>query len=427
MFRASVGGGAASSTQYRHPLIEAMIGLLRPLAASTPARRGGWSDMPLALCTLLMSWGEQATLADRFLAAHELAGPPRGLTYSGFIKALRRSGALIHTLRTHLMLQLQAGTDDLWTIHGWCVFVIDGSKFDAPRTSVNELGLGAAGRDGAGPQMLATILVHLGTCVLWNWRIGRARGSERGHLRRLFRSTPKNALLIADAGFVGFECLREVVKSGRHVLVRLAGNADVISHLDERPDIVALWPKKMQSRSEPLLLRLIRVPDGRGGHLMLGTSVLERERLSDEHAAALYRLRWGVEVCYRSLKQTMERRKMRSAAPVQARLELHWTMMGFMFLGLLTLSRVGRRARGRWSVANALRAIRHAARARTSPRALHWLQTLSRAVIGDNTRARKQARNWPHKKRQHPPGPPVIRRATPAEHDRYAKILANLP
>jgi hypothetical protein len=136
--------------------------------------------------------------------------------------------------------------------------------------------------------MLVTILVHLGTGVLWNWRIDRSYGSERTHLRRLCRSTPRNALIVADAGFTGHACLREVIDSGRHVLVRLAGNTRLLERLTEHKNVVALWPERMQYKYGPLMLRLIRVRDGRGGEVVLGTSVLDPSRLSDRDAAAIF-------------------------------------------------------------------------------------------------------------------------------------------
>lgn len=423
MLKASVGGGAATSTLYRHPLLAALIPLLGRFVDALPRRGGGWGDLQIILCSLLMSWSDAPTLLDRFVAAHDLAGPTDAGTFTGYSKALQRRGVvLVGRLRAHLAARLRARADGVWTIRGWCVFVVDGSKFDAPRTTANEAAMGVTERSG--PQMLATILVHLGSCVLWNWRIGRAQGSERKHLLRLSRSTPKHSLILGDAGFMGFDCLRAVVGGGRHVLVRLAGNASLITGLTERKDVVAVWPVQRQRQAEPLLLRVIHVRDGT--HVItLGTSVLDPERLSDRDAAALYRMRWGVEVCYRSLKQTLDRRKMRSAAPRQAWLELHWTMVGFMVLGLLTLSAMGRsRSRRRWSAGGAIRIVRHAARSRTETQAHRHLRSLGEAVMADNARRSKKAWNWPHKKRQKAPGPPSIRPATPDEHRRYAALLS---
>jgi hypothetical protein len=378
------------------------------------------------MCALLASWDAAPSLRDRFENAHALAGVRRGKTYQGFIKALLRRGVvLVLAVRRRLCAVMQERVTGLWTIHGWVVFAVDGSRFDAPRTKANEQGLGIAGGKGTGPQMLVTILMHLGSCTLWNWRIGTVKDHERRHCSRLVGSTPVGCLLVADAGFVGFDCLRGIIAGGRHVLVRLAGNTRLISGLTGRQDVAALWPKTRQRSAAPLLLRVIRIPDGAGGLVLLGTDVLDQKKLSDKHAAEFYRMRWGVEVCYRSLKQTLERRRMRSGAPRRARLELHWTLLGYMALSVLTLSAMGRRRhRRRWSVAEAIRLIRHAAAARTADRSRCHLRALRNAITPLPTRrARdKSARDWPHKKTCRPPGPPHIRAATKDDQQRLKSL-----
>ena len=106
-----------------------------------------------------------------------------------------------------------------------------------------------------------------------------------------------------------------------------------------------------------MVLRLIKVRRPRGRKTMyLLTNVLDEERLSDQTIAVIYRMRWGIEVFYRSLKQTLERRKMRSSAPRQARMELHWTLIGMLLLGLMSVSTIIKRRKDplSWSVASAL-------------------------------------------------------------------------
>ena len=97
MFRASVGGGDASHTVYRHALVRVVSPLLAPLAIGK-----GWSALSLALAATLMSWDPAPTLAQRFeavLALLDAALPRRkrvGRTYQGFVKALTpRSEAIL--------------------------------------------------------------------------------------------------------------------------------------------------------------------------------------------------------------------------------------------------------------------------------------------------------------------------------------------
>jgi hypothetical protein len=418
MFGASAGGGVAASTRYRHPLVSSMSLLLAAVLGARPGRRRGWSERSLALTALLMSLDDGPTLLDRFLAARALLGGRCGRTYQGLAKAMERCGApLVERIRLHLTGLLRARHAGLMRIGGWLAFAIDGSRFDVPRTIANQETLGTRSRRGGVlPQIGATVLVHLGSGLLWDWRLSSGYAGERRGMLDMLGSVPEGSLLVADAGFVGYDCLRAAIASGRHVLVRLAGNITVIRGLSGRKDLVALWPQKCNRREHPpLWLRVITVRDGRNAPVYLGTSVLEHERLSDEQAAAFYRLRWGVEVCYRSLKQTLRRRKLLSASPRRAMLELHWTLLGLMMLGMLTIDRLPPGSdRRRWSVALAARAVRHAARVGRVDAARH-LRRLRSALCGDNRRRRKASWRWPHKKHPPPLTPPEFRQPTSTE------------
>jgi len=161
--------------------------------------------------------------------------------------------------------------------------------------------------------------------------------------------------------------------------------------------------------------RLLRVRDGRK-QMSLLTNVLDGSLLSDRDVAALYRRRWIVEVQYRSLKQTMRRRKMLSTTPDNARVELDWAVVGLWMLELMVAEAVPRRDRHRWSVAEALKVLRRMIRGRQRPPAGGLQGQLRKAVIDRYTRRRpKSARNWPHKKRERPPGQPRIRTASRSE------------
>lgn len=191
-----------------------------------------------------------------------------------------------------------------------------------------------------------------------------------------------------------------------------------LGYAREREGIAYLWPEKGRAkRRPPLVLRLIEASGGRRPVYLL-TSVLGSRRLSDAAAAALYKRRWGVELLYRSLKQTMGRRKMLSDSPAHAEAELDWTVVGFWVLTVTSASAAGVAARA--SPATALRIIRRAAAGRA--------RTLSLAAAvqdGYERSGGKAARRWPHKKNEKPPGVPKARDANPAEV-RLAKEIRRL-
>ena len=101
----------------------------------------------------------------------------------------------------------------------------------------------------------------------------------------------------------------------------------------------------------PLVLRLVSSHDGRQP-LYLVTSI-PTSRLTDSQVLTLYSRRWGIELFYRSLRQTFDCRKLRSHRAEHALLGL-WT------LGLPTLAQFhdAHLPPRRLSVAQVLRAFR---------------------------------------------------------------------
>jgi len=416
---------AAPPPAYRHPLVSAMCELLGGVLPAGGVRR--WAPLPLCLCAVLMAWDAAPTLGERFESARQSlrAMFPRaklGRTYQGLAKALARTG-LHKALPPRLREQTLARSGRHALREGWRAFAADGSRFDCPRTAANKKAFGRGGRRGSGPQMYLTALWHMGSGLPFAWRVGRASAGERTHLRRMVKLLPPGALLVMDAGFVGHGLLSKVVGSGRHVLLRVGSNASLLTCLGtglgparrEGPDVVYLWPRR-GPRGTPLALRLIRVAVPNKPAVWLLTDVADRRRMSDRRAARLYAMRWGVEVFFRSLKQKLQRRKVCSASPGRARVELHWAVLGLWAAGLMAVDVVVKAGRDplSWSAAAVVRLLRGAARRGPAARALR--AELAGAVKDRyHRRGGKRAHRWPHKKRDQPPGAPRLRAATPRE------------
>jgi hypothetical protein len=362
---------------------------------------------------------------------------PLGKSYQGFIKALmKHSPALLDVLTGHLRRRLQDMAPAHWLRQGWCAFAVDGSRVECPRTRSNQDALRCAGKKKTGPQLFLTTILHMGTGLPWAFRIGPGTDSERNHLRDLLGLLPPKALLVADAGFVGYDLLRAILQGGSQFLIRVGNNVALLRKLGfaqvEANNTVYLWPDKHRKKDLlPLVLRLVELHDGRKPVFLL-TSVLDEAALSDPQASVLYRMRWGIEVFYRSLKQTLARRKMHSAAPQQAKCELSWAVMGLWGLALMSVRQIV--AAGgdplALSVATALRQVRLAIRC--GPRSAKARTLLGRlwAAAKDSyvRRTSKKARDWPHKKKDKPPGLPRIQIATQEQLSQakalYVKIKA---
>lgn len=428
---------STSCRDYRPALLHAMSDLVGPSVFAEHQLRGwAWTPWMLTLAALLMAWDSAATLMSRFdlvLVTLRQLYPkkPLGTTYQGFVKALwGASAGLLLALSVHLRHRMEQLAAAHWTRHGWCAFAVDGSRVECPRTEANEKAFGRAGRNKTGPQLFLTTIYHMGTGVPWAYQIGPGTDSERNHLRHMLGLLPTRALLVADAGFVGYDLLSGILSGGRHFLIRVGSNVRLLRKLgycrQEKDNMVYLWPDaQRKSQQPPLILRLIVLNDGRKP-VFLVTDVPDKAALTDRQAGELYRMRWGVEVFYRSLKQTLARRKMRSEAPDQARCELAWAVMGLWVLSLMTAHRliVAGEDPLRLSVASALRivhrAVRHPPR---SAEARTVLSQLDHAVQDSYRRkAAKKARNWPHRKNDRPPGAPRILIAN-QEQVAHAKAL----
>ena len=174
----------------------------------------------------------------------------------------------------------------------------------------------------------------MGLKLPWCWRTGPSTASERSHLLELAQKQfvfPSDTLFCGDAGFVGYEFWRTIVDHGHSFLIRVGANVHLLKNLGtarQSRGLVYLWPDAAaRKRQPPLVLRLLEF-QGPRGKVCLVTNVLSDRQLSFRQAGELYRLRWGVELQFRTLKQTFRRSKLRSRTADKALVELHWSLVG---------------------------------------------------------------------------------------------------
>lgn len=252
---------------------------------------------------------------------------------------------------------------------GWVLIAFDGSRATAPRTVSNERAL-CAPNYGKGkrakygkkkskgmrrqrneknkphpqaPQAWITMMWHMGMRLPWTWRLGPSNSSERGHVLEMLEQEefPEKTLFCGDAGFVGYPLWSALIQRGHDFLVRVGANVRLLS---EQADIkmkggglVLCWPKgKMDSGAPPLRLRLIRVTVGKTKMWMI-TSVLDRRKLSNKRIVRYYKMRWGVEVEFRGLKQTIDKHKLRCRNSDRLLVELSWSIWAMAFAELVAL------------------------------------------------------------------------------------------
>jgi hypothetical protein len=165
----------------------------------------------------------------------------------------------------------------------------------------------------------------------------------------------------------------------------------------------------------PLALRLVKV-EKEGKTIYLVTNTTSNE-LSETEAAEIDRCRWGIEVFFRTFKQTYDKRKLRCTCSTNVVLELEWSLIGLWVMCLFGKEEIGKRYEiSRLSPAKTIRAFAKTCREyRSEPKntscRLHYL--LSTALKDDYERKRpKTNRDYPRKSQRTPTRKPNIKKAT---------------
>lgn len=399
-----------------------------------------WTPSRLLQAAALMSWDDGKTLRERFEHVRSVLGamvPGEAIpaSYTGFAQALCRSiEPMLQAVTPRLQRLIKQLARDRWLTHGWVVFAADGSRFESPRTANNERGLKCAGKNRTAPQVFQTTLQHVGTNAMWDFRLGPGIASERRHLEEMLPGLPPGSLITADAGFSGFEFYHRLNAAGVKFLLRVGGNVTLkslwkLTDLEVHGDEVWVWPNHNVSQP-PVRLRLVQVVQ-KGRPVYLVTNILDAAELNAAAASEIYRRRWGIEVMYRSIKQTLDRATWLSRTAATVLAEHRATILGFWLLQIKSLLelKAARKPPHRWSPAASRRATRRALRhfqASPSPGALSWSAQLRQAVKDEYRRQHpKQARSWPHKKHEPPIRPPRIERLTKARKKLGELLLQN--
>lgn len=430
-----------------------------------------WNAEQLTAQALIWSWQETKNVTDAFdqtlEICQDLACQRVANSYTSLMNALSHYHDVF---QPRLREQFQALAEEVagkhWKTDGWVLIGFDGSRVTAPRTVSNErafcapdYGQGKRAKYGKKksqgmrrkrnkanppqpqePQAWITMMWHMSLRLPWTWRLGPSNSSERGHVMEMLQEEkfPEATLFCGDAGFVGYPLWQAILMAQADFLVRIGGNVNLLS---EKADIkklgggvVLCWPKgKMRAGEPPLRLRLVRIKVGKTKMWML-TSVLDPKKLSKKQIARFYEMRWGIEVEFRGLKQTIDKHKLRCRNSDRLLVELDWSIRAMAVAELLALreqipseepgSHDGYEPSDR-SLAETVRALRHCMRnlhkCPTPEEGLHY-QLWQALVQRYNNRTDKRARYRPKNPDKKPLGEPTIRKLT-AEERRKAEEM----
>lgn len=410
-----------------------------------------FSPRLLASVALLWAWSDESALTERFTNSRRIGmrmftvKNTLATSYQAFLKLLIRwTDPLLGSLQRAFRQRMQAELAAHWKTDGFVLFGVDGSKVALPRTKDLEASFAASRknstrrrkkptsrsgqRKASNPQLLLTTLWHAGTQLLWDWRIGPVDDSERRHLLAMLEGLPEDSVITGDAGFVGYDFLRAIVQSKGHFLIRVGANVQLLKGLGyarEHNHTVSLWPENaVRGLEPPMVLRLAVFH--RGSELMHVLTDLPKARVSDAKLLHLYRLRWGIEVSYRNLKETFGRRKLKSRSNQAARVELQWSLAGLWAMSLYSVQQLVTAGHPphRMSCAGVLRVFRRTIRDWLHPiqQAATMCDCLKNALIDQYQRQQKGSRGTPRKRTAKPPGLPRIINATD-RHKEAIRIL----
>ncbi len=289
-----------------------------------------WDVHPLIWVMLLMAWSAGDSLPEKFEVARGVyvaCCPKRrrpGKSFSGFEKALRQvSMPMLRALGSALRTRIHFVFGDRLMYEGFIPLGCDGTRQECPRSEELEQRLGTVTREGNlsdAPSIWNTSIVHLVLGIPWCWQFGRGtKSSERRHLRQMIPLLPKLALIVADAGYVGYEVTRALIDANVWFLIRMSCNATLFTEDGQEIEtwtegIVYYWPVRNRRRKDPpIRARLIRVTSRKRKHpVWLLTNIEDPNRLSISLASKFYRWRWESEGFFRTYKRTLKKVKLES-------------------------------------------------------------------------------------------------------------------
>jgi hypothetical protein len=393
-------------------------------------RKARWDLQPLILVCVVMTWAVGESEPERFEAArgfYAVAYESRkrpGKTIAGFQKALaripmRQFWALAQGVRD----QIQRNYAGRMLIDGFVPMGCDGSRIECPRTAELEARLGKGSSETSAPTAWVTAFVHLGLGLLWSWRIGTGDADERLHLRQMLPLLPPQALVVADAAYMGYQLAAAILSHNQSFLLRLSSK-NRLYVVDDTPveewqeGLVYYWPKTAEAENlPPLLCRLIRVK-AKGktkNDVWLLTNILDSEKLPAKIAAKFYRWRWKNEGLFRTYKRTLNKVKLSSRTVRLIHRELEGSLLALQILlahADLALRPRGAAGENAISPRKVLLEIRREIKSKSEStrRTKKYRRRLEKCRA--ETRCQKSpkaSREWPRRKTHKAPAPPKFR------------------
>jgi putative transposase len=248
--------------------------------------------------------------------------------------------------------QLEREADESWLWNGLHAKLVDGFTFTMPDTPDNQAAFPqlSTQRIGAGfPIARCCTVMSLATACVCDMAIGPYQGKGTGEnalLRDMLDVFDEGDVVVFDRYYCSFMMLAMLSCRGVHACTRLHQRrtsdfrrGDRLGQDDHlitwtRPARPA-WMSERQYAQIPatLMLRELRfdvaVPGRRTEEITVITTLIDPEAFPAEDIAALYGLRWNVELDIRDIKQTLGLDHVRCKSPHMVRRELWVTLLAY--------------------------------------------------------------------------------------------------
>ena len=289
---------------------------------------------------------------------------PCSLSSGPYCKARKRLPLrLPQRLCKHLGARLESAIAPLWGWRGRSVKLFDATTVSMPDTPQNQQVWPQSSRQKPGlgfPLARIGALISLSSGAVIDYALAPMKGKRSGEqalLREVAVSLSRNDLLLADALHSTWWALHMLMARGVDVIMPNDGRRKVDlgqGHVLSKCDHVVWWPKPKRAAwiSKTHYAQMpqgIWVREVSVANQIIVTTLTEPSQISPDELAALYAMRWNIEVDFRTLKATMNMDVLRCMSPAMVTKEIA--------VYLLTYNLV------RWAMARAAQLAQVSARA----------------------------------------------------------------
>ena len=269
---------------------------------------------------------------------------------STFCEARQRLGVAPLRCLARQVVQLQGAPDTPGVFYGGLrLMALDGFVVDVADSPANARVFGRPGSSrspAAFPQARVLALCEAGTHVLWRTLIKPCRRGEVPTARRLLRFLREDLLLLWDRGFLSYDLVQQVHRSGAQLLARIKNNLVFrpLRRLSDGSFLAKLYASP-QHRDRDEGGRKVRIieytlddPDrsGSGQKHRLLTTLLDAGRHPAKRLIALYHERWEEELTIDELKtHQRERPVLRSETPAGVVQEIEGLLLAHFVVRVL--------------------------------------------------------------------------------------------